>query len=247
MNKRARFDEKRDFVILWMLEFHVATRSILCGALGIKSKNQNSFFLSLKKSGLFEIVRHPLLSEQFWMLNFQGKQYAARLSEKAERYHATPSRVVNSTTVHTLCVQRAILELRPDGITTPVDFQPERMITTIEQQKRPDALLNEEGDVIALEVELTQKSRSRIYLGFMDHIENMKAQLYERVVYVFPTQALKDTYQRRFDQPQWPVHYRDKYGKIRAQMDGDSQVMANADSEAIRSRFTFDYLEALNP
>lgn len=246
MNKRARFDEKRDFVIHWMLEFHVATRSILCGALGINSKNQNSFFLSLKKSGLFEIVRHPLLKEQLWMLNFQGKQYAARLSEKAERYHATPSRVVNSTTVHTLSVQRAIIDIKGAGIALPFDFQSERMITTIEQQKRPDALVTDDQDVLALEVELTQKSRSRIYLGFMDHIENMKAQLYERVLYVFPTQALCDGYKRRFDQPQWPVHFRNKYGKIRAQMDGDSQVMAKADSEAIRSRFRFDYLEALN-
>ncbi len=239
MNKRARFEEKRNFVILWLLEFQFSTPKVLCDALGLVRQNQGHFFSSLKKSGLFNFVRSPLINEELLILNYQGKQYAGMLSPKAEDYGMSSSRVVSSTAIHTLCIQKAIIDRCSTAL--PFCFKHERFIADIDKHKRPDALLDVSGKVIALEVELTQKASKRIYLGFLDHIENMKANLYSQVEYTFPTPELCAIYSRRFDAPTWPVFYRDKHGKVRPRLDGGEQIYANAESEAIRSRFTFSH------
>ncbi len=245
--QRTRFEEKRDFVIHWLLEFHTSTRKTLSAALGVNNSNQNNFFNSLIKSGLFERVKHPLLKEQLWMLNYQGKQFAAFLSLKAEKYHASPSRVITTKTIHNLSIQRAILVIKGGKGNFPFDFKSEKMIPFIEKHKRPDAILDIEGEAAALEVELTLKSHSRIYLAFTDHIQSMKENLYDHVYYVFPTQKLCDKYKLLFEKKKWPIFYRDKQGKVRAQMEGGKQVKSRADSDAIRNRFDFEYLKELNP
>jgi hypothetical protein len=237
MNKRARFEEKRNFVVLWLLEFQFSTPRVICKAMGLVRENQGHFFSSLKKSGLFSFVRTPLINEEVLILNFQGKQYGAMLSPKAESYGMSSSRVASSTAIHSLCVQVALIERCSTA--QPFTFQYERFIHDIEKHKRPDALMDLAGSVVALEVELTQKASKRIYLGYLDHIANMKAGLYSRVEYVFPSASLCAIYQGRFDAPEWPVFHRDKHGKVVRTLDAGEPVTANANSEAIRNRFSF--------
>jgi len=244
MSRRARHKEKRDYVVRWLLEFQYSTRSILCAAMQLTLTSQSKFFRSLKNSGLFVITRHPLLHEELLLLSYSGKQYAAMIDPvRADRYHATATRVMSSTTIHGLKVQAGVIA-RAD-VSIPFSFQSERLMEGIERSKRPDALIDLDGARVALEIELTQKSTKRIYLGFLDHVENMKKSAYERVCYLFPSQALKSIYQERFDRPQWPVFYRDRYGKVRARMDGEASVMARADGGDVRQRYSFEVEEAI--
>ena len=170
------------------------------------------------------------------MLSSEGKARGAMLSEKAERYWLSPSKVVMSTTVHSFSIQKAIAE-RWD-VSLPFNFQSERFIEHIHQQKRPDALVDDDGQVVALEVELTQKSSSRIFLGYRNHLEGLKAELYHRVLYMFPTEGLKKSYEKRFNQEMWPMFLRDKNGKVRQEV-RDGELLEAKIGGGARSRFEF--------
>ncbi len=127
MNKRARFEEKRNFVIHWLLEFQFSTPRVLCNALGLQRQNQGHFFSSLKKLGLFVFVRNPLLNEELLILSYQGKKYAAMLSPKADHYSMSSSRVAASTAIHSLCTQEAVISRCDTSL--PFRFRHERFVS----------------------------------------------------------------------------------------------------------------------
>lgn len=236
MDKRQRYQEKVDFVIQWLLEFGSSTPSVLCLAMKLNRKNQGHFFLSLKKSGLFATVKNPLIAEEMFLLSAEGKARGATLSEKAEKYWLSPSKVVISTTIHSFSIQKTIAE-RYD-VSLPFGFQSERFIEHIGKQKRPDALVDDGGEIVALEVELTQKSSGRIYLGYRNHLEALKEGLYKRVLYVFPTEALKHSYEKRFNSESWPLFLRDQHGKVRQEIRGGELLEAKI-GDGARTRFEF--------
>lgn len=236
MNKRARYKEKVDYVIHWLLEFGCSTPSLICLAMRTERNSQGHFFVSLKKSGLVKTVRNPLISEEIYLLSSEGRARGAFLSIKAEKYWFSPSKVVMSTTVHSFSIQRAIAERWSTAL--PFSFRSERFINNIIQSKRPDALIDDKGSVIALEVELTQKSSSRIYLGYRDHLGALKEGLYQKVLYVFPTEALKQSYEKRFNKELWPMFLRDEHGKIR-QETREGELLEAEIREGVRERFEF--------
>ncbi|WP_417536640.1 hypothetical protein [Methylophaga sp.] len=238
MDSRARFIEKRDFLIEWLLEFQYTTPKVLCAALGLERKSQGYFLLSLDKSGLFKIVRSPMIREKVIILSHSGKLQAAMLSEKAESYTMIESRIAHTTLIHSLSIQMAMIQRA--SMTRPFAFRYDKNITNIATGKRPDAIYDHSGTLHALEVELTQKSSKRVYAGFFEQIENMKAGHYNHVEYVFPSEALMLLYKKRFDEEFWPLFYRDKHGKLKQQVRDGELVTADARSEKIRTRFSFN-------
>lgn len=239
MDRRARYTEKRDFVIHWLLEFGYSTPKILCEALGLDRKNQGHFFTSLKKSGLFVTTRYPLIREYLILLSYPGKEFAGLLSEKAEAYNAVPSRCVTSGTFHNLCVQQAIVNLGYSKL--PFCFTYEKHLEHIDRHKRPDALINigEEIGLTALEVELTQKSEKRIFMAFLEHVQHFENKTYGKTHYVFPNESICKSYVDRFSRDKWSRFYRDRYNKIRGVMDADNKIKTATVSDKIRSRFEF--------
>lgn len=239
MNTRERFKQKNDFIVEWIVNFKFSTPKVLCLALGLKRENQGGFFSALKRSGLFIFVRTPLIMEEILILSHSGKEYASTLSSLGGTYSITKSRVVSSTLIHSLCIQKVLI--KRGLVTRPFPFTCEHYLNSISFNKRPDALFEEGGVTFALEVELTQKNSQRIYLGFVNHIELMKKGTYKKVFYVFPDEALMLRYTKRFNEESWPMFFTDKHGKIRPKYDNNEQLFANANSEAIRNRFSFTF------
>ncbi len=237
MNKRERFAEKRDFVLQWLLEFHYSTAKILSRALGLQRANQSRFFVSLKKSGLVAITTSPFIYEQIYFLSGKGKAFAHMLSEKAEAYAMTATKILATTTIHHLSVQCAVLTR--SALTLPFDFQSEWHLD-LPVAKRPDAVLSRGKRVEAIEVELTQKTIPRIYLGFVMHLDNMKQRHYETVEYVFADNGLMQRYQDRFLASEWPLYTANKHGKISPVHNRQGKpATAHADVPEIRERFRF--------
>jgi len=241
MDKRKRYQEKVDFVIQWLLEFGSSTPSLLCRAMELERRNQGHFFLSLKKSGLVKTLKNPLIGEEIYLLSAEGKMRGGYLSEKAEKYWFSPSKIVMSTTIHSFSIQRVLADRYSTSL--PFKFQSERFIEHIHQAKRPDALVDDDGVRVALEVELTQKSSGRIYLGFRDHLNALKEGVYEKVLYVFPTEALKKAYLKRFDASLWPMYIKDANGKVRQEVRGGELLEAEI-KDGVRARFEFIVQEA---
>lgn len=237
MNKHARYEEKRDLLICWILEFQYTTINIFCMVMKLKRTNQSRFILSLKKSGLFHFVKSPLHREEIIILSKLGREYSAMLSPKHESYSMTQSRITSSTLVHSLQIQKSIIR-RCDDIKFPFNFFFEKSIHDIEVGKRPDALIDFDGTVTALEIELTQKNNKRIYLGFLEQIENMRQGHYANVEYVFLSDSMTRIYQNKFDAESWPKIERMKVGGIRQHLSAGELVYLEV-PEKIRDRFKF--------
>ncbi|MNL79947.1 hypothetical protein D3C87_2066640 [compost metagenome] len=57
-----------------------------------------------------------------------------------------------------------------------------------------------------------------MYSIFLSHLKNIRSENYQRVVFLFPNDALCRLYREKFDQPLWPI-YRSKPGSTRLELD----------------------------
>ena len=239
MNNHERYLEKCQFVVQWLLEFNYSTARVLSHALGLQRASQSRFFVSLRKSRLVQVVQVPFLFEQVYFLSRQGKEMAAMLSDKAERYRMTRTKVLSSMVRHNLSVQCAVISR--SALTLPFDFRGE-LDLDLPNLKRPDAIISHGTRFVALEVELTQKTLPRIFLGFQTHLENMKAGHYDTVEYIFPDQALQRRYEARFATPDWPLYTSSVRGTITPLKGKDGKPKtARADVPQIQERFQFTH------
>lgn len=241
MDSRERFRVKAHFVTEWIMACQFSTPKVLCRALGLKRSSQTNFFSSLQKLGFFTIVQSGLVRENVWILSKDGLRYADIHFCKPDNAYISPSRVVNSTTIHSLSIQVALIQRV--SMEQPFSFTFDKFITHLPRGKHPDALYQKNGKTVALEIELIQKSSNRIYLAYLEHIENMKAGHYSSVEYVFPTEALMRIYQRRFNALLWPDCYREKHGSVKHKMNNGKPVMIDMENSRILSLFTFTFEE----
>jgi len=243
MDRRQRHDEKLEFCILWIAEFQVSTSSILCEAMRLKRENQGHFLKSLSDKGLVQRVRHPIIKEDILILTHDGRLRASMLTARADSYSMVPSKAVKVTTIHDLSVQRAVLSKFDIQMKRDFGVTHERHIADVDRSKRPDALVDDHGSVVAVEVELTQKSSKRVYTAFFNHLDQMRAGHYERVVYFFPNDSLLSSYQKLFDKDRWPMFERKPDGKLVQKIQGGELLFADTSSPALRGRFAFSLVE----
>jgi hypothetical protein len=118
----------------------------------------------------------------------------------AGTYSTDERRVSASLARHHLAVQRAVLnrQIQWDKVI------PERLMKE-RGKKIPDAVLIKGDKKTALEVELTQKTRSKIFLAFTDHARAFRDGGYHAIEYVFDDAQMCKTYQTIFDEERWPV------------------------------------------
>ncbi len=240
MNNRERFQEKRDFVILWLLEFRYSTKKILAQALGQNVSGMTRFFQRLEQLGVIAKTKSPFVYGHLVYLGRAGKDYAGLLSEKAESYPVTKGSVPGALNVHGLSVQLAVL--RRSSLMMPFDFKSEWHLE-LETGSRPDALVTTGTTQTALEIELAQKTQPRIFLAFLTHVQNMRGGHYDRVEYIFSNRALCASYEKLFLEPSWPMYTRSKKGYITRVMESGEAISAKADDPLIRERFTFTHEE----
>jgi hypothetical protein len=227
---RLRGREKQEQIFLWLAEYHYSTISIMSKFLGVSSNSQWHFFNRLIEAGLLRKIDVPTVREKVFLLTRDGKELACELTEKALDYVSEPSKVSVATVRHNLCVQLAVLERLKPG--TAHTF--EKHLTFTDKDKLPDAVLEYEGRLTALEIELSHKRTNRIYRAFYDHIRAMKDKHYFNVEYVFSSTSLRNNYKAKFDAAEWPVVER-KDGRLR-----QTEKTFSPDSVAsLRERFSF--------
>lgn len=198
-NKRERGEEKKKIIFEWICLFHYSNQSILMELLGLKHPNNSTYFKKLDDAGLLQRLTLPTLRNQVFLLSrnslslLTGYQYSGQ-------YSTDPRRVSASLARHNLAVQRAIITRR--HLWTEVI--PERLLKE-RGKKVPDAILIKDGIKTALEIELTLKTKNKIYLAFTDHARAYRDGIYKHVVYVFDDVRMRDTYQAIFDEESWPV------------------------------------------
>lgn len=197
---KPRNEEKKLEILRWLACFHYSTADILCDLLGIKNKN---IFYRMSKSKMIRSVKTDVLNKDLWMLTSVGLSLAREIAPEAARYSLDPNRIATRLVRHNLSLQIYIIE-NAESITK---ITPEKCLDFPNISKLPDAIIVQNGSIVAVEIERHHKSDSRVYMGLYEHALAIgKYRYYDVVNYVFPTEALKNKYLRLFNSPTWPLY-----------------------------------------
>ena len=195
----SRYCDKRKMLLRWMAKFGYSTLDLLIGVTNVK--NAKTVY-ALKKAGLLDCFQTDVLNQKVWYLTEEGRKFAAEWEPAALGRGPSQKRFSSYNTLrHDMSLQNYILTtgVAIDGIVSercmPDSFE-----------HRPDALLHLDGSVIAIEMERTHKSSSRVYRIFMDHARAVfQHRHYNSVRYVFPDNAIAQRYLAWYSNPEWPM------------------------------------------
>jgi len=202
-NPYARGLEKEKKILFWLAEYQYSTVKIMSNFLGVQYAGQGTFFKRLRDKGFIQKVKIHTVPESVFLLTSLGKHMADIYSGDEIKCITSPKRIAAATVPHSLCVQKAIVKKLYENAGMEHTF--ERYLYFDSKCKLPDALLKVGSRSTALEVEMSHKNTNRVFKAFFDHIDAIKAKHYHTVEYVFPDSVLRNNYQSKFDQKEWPV------------------------------------------
>jgi len=195
VSTKARFEQKRDDVLVWLLHHGYSTIDVLKDLLGVKNLN---FFYRLRDNNYIYTSKTVTVGKNIWMLTRLGYEYALQLVD----FHVPSySRVNPSHVRHNIALQIYLLENRSSW----ESFVTDRLLEKTPGRKIPDAILaNDGGRKTALEIELSHKNKDRIFQAYHSHLLSISKGAYDHVVYVFPRGNLTAAYRAEFSKDVWP-------------------------------------------
>lgn len=206
-------------VLTWLSEFRFSSQRVLCRVAGVpetrNSMKTSRLFQRMESMMLIAGYRQPVLGgEKLFMASRMAEAYAiyhklecARRRRPFFTDHDFMRR--SPTLLHDLHVQSAIVNRM--GVLDEVVAEETLQLSSWGHGRynRPDALARTtSGAMIAIELELTCKSRPRIYQAFQSHIMAVKDGLYSNVIYLFPDMEVMRRYQLLYGELLWPVFSR---------------------------------------
>ena len=229
-NTRERGEEKLRLLLDWMCRFHYSNVALLMQLLGLNHPSNRVYFQRLIAKEFIKRVDLPTLRRPVLMLTASGLSLLEGVPETAE-YNVDERRITASLARHGLAVQRAVLNRRGDWNTVI----PQRLMRQ-RGRKVPDAMLEKDGLRTALEVELTYKTRLKIYVALADHARAIRDSRYERVEYVFTNPAMCQSYKGLFDEKRWPVY---RWNERTRHYDKDEEMFLADSFAGLREAVTF--------
>lgn len=214
-NRRSRYREKRALWYNWLGQWGYSALPVFCTLAKLKPHSMHAAWMAaeIKRGFLIEhkgVLGYPTirlyaptaLARDHGLIGFQDETRASRLARVATR----------STTVHDLAAQFLAARLGGLGPGAPLlgHFGGQT------HSHLPDAIgyfADGDSDALsasgvlpsALEVELTQKSRDRIYRTFVLYAQVIAAQSSIRGVrFYFRDASLRDIYAGLFHAEEWP-------------------------------------------
>jgi DNA-binding MarR family transcriptional regulator len=209
---RQRYEDKLDKILELLVQFHHSTRHLLLLRLGLATHSHHTYFKKLEKKGILRRAEtFTIRSRTVFMLTPLGKELAAeKMIDNVINYTTDASKINHSSLRHDLAVQKAVITRLHEYD----KFMSEKFLPNIKlkDKKKPDAFLEKNKSITALEVELTAKSDQRIFRALNSHAQALLNQHYQQVLYIFPSNTLKNYYQERFNQQSWPVYQQNEHG-----------------------------------
>ncbi|WKB50500.1 hypothetical protein [Eleftheria terrae] len=229
-NPRGRGEEKLRAVLLWICRFHYSNAAVMMQLLGLKHFTNVTYFSRLVSKGLLKRIEIPTLRRPVYMLTPAGLSTLEGVPEAAY-YHVDERRIAASLARHSLAVQRAVLNRRSSWDRVV----PERLLKE-RGKKIPDAVLMSGEAKTALEVELTYKTRTKIYLAFTDHARAIRDGAYAKVEYVFVDPVMRDSYRSAFEEELWPVY---RWNEKTRRYDRDREMFRPDSLKGLKEAVTF--------
>lgn len=245
INGHQRHKEKVKEFISWLLVFHHSTDKIILHSMGLRQQGQQNFLRFLKQANLVRYMKVPHARQRLVMLSPEGKRYALMLGEdlasKAMGYSTEPSKVAFSQLIHHLSVQKYVANLCGEEGDKIIKYMSTKTLDfAIDKGKKPDAVIEyDNGERVAIEIELTRKPPARVIRGYCDNIKHFEAGYYKKVIYVFGSESLRDRYQLLLEQDEWAIHKVNDERRLVAT--GDVFDVVNYGKELILDSFILQY------
>lgn len=208
---KERSNEKLELLLKWLIQFHCSTRQILLKRMKLATHSHHTYFQKLEKQGILQKIRvYSINSRHIYMLTNLGKQIAIEKTGDISNYSTDKNKLNHSGLRHNLAIQNSVIKYMSEY----ENFMAEKYLTNLKfsDKKKPDACLILGDTKTMLEVELTPKSDKRIFIALNAHLNSLIENYYQKVIYVFPTNTLKNYYVERFNQKSWPIYEKNEKG-----------------------------------
>ncbi|EKM5118377.1 hypothetical protein PU006_004574 [Salmonella enterica] len=198
---RDRFKDKFDFAVVTIAKFGFTTRKLLSALFDVSAQGNWQFFKKLESSGL--ISANPVLGSRtkVYMLTKSGFEYA--------KYLLPSSNLVYRKTLslpylnHSLNIQQFVVEKRE----VIKSFLSESELIPMSLSRQPDLLATmKNNQVIAVEMELTQKNAARIQYNYASAFRDIERGFYHNVIYVFTDANVLRFYKSIYSQEVWNTY-----------------------------------------
>jgi len=235
MNPHVRADEKLQLWLQWLARFTVSTHPVyvrLLGLAAVDAGHHYAFHQRLVSRGLLTRIHVPGRIRPFSIYALTGAAHRNFVLPGSPLSPAALARyVARAEFAHDLAVQWYIA-----GQSCAAAVAAAEPMVWPRDSVRPDGILPL-AEPVAVEVELQQKTESRIYRAFLAHAESIARGRFAHVRYIFQSDALRRNYVKRFDATEWPhFHYDAASKRYRAL----PEPYAFPPEHPLRSRFTFE-------
>lgn len=200
-NPRKRSQEKLLKTIELLTKFKSSTRKLILNNLKLASHSHHRYLNKMESQGILKkIDLYSLKSKAIYILGEVGIGIASELINSNHSFTVNPLKLNYLNIRHDLAVQKAVLDRSK---TSSYKSEWEIKSDPTVYYKTPDAILYDEGKIIAFEVELTAKSDKRLYKAFFEHCQNLENGNYNHVIYLFHNKSLKEYYYSKFVNEKW--------------------------------------------
>lgn len=184
--------QKMNAVIIWLARFGYSTRKMLCLMLDIKIPSSTRFFNKMVDNGFIKMHSFSPSNHKIVMLTDEGYEIARFLLQDKriiERRRLSFPNIMHSYSIQSFLVSNL---KNIDSYLTEMDMAQENFY------RRPDLIFNSNGESVAVEVELNQKTNAQIEYNYMQHIRDTERKRFDYVIYLFSSEGVKDKYEQMY-------------------------------------------------
>lgn len=193
--------EKTKKVVLLLAKFGFSTRKIICSLLRTSYNGQNDFFKKLISDSLIISNKRSGFLSDIYTLSSDGFELAKHYQPDSKFTFRRKLSFPNI--VHALSIQQFLVE----NIERFSDFQSESELSVMNFNRRPDLIvITNDGNKMAIEIELNQKSEPQVEYNFFQHYRDWKLNRFDTVCYVFDNESIMKKYISIFTKEKWKTH-----------------------------------------
>lgn len=204
------YQDKLEILFEWLVEFRYSNKETLARVLRQPLGSCERLFKKLRDEEWLQEFGSDFAvkSAKFLMLGPKVRAWMIAYGKEADRIVTSPNQIKKSSQViHHIMVQQVILDKVLDS--QVVSITSEFHMDEKAKDKRPDAYLTlEKGYKIAIEVERWKKDKARVYYSLHAHLEMIKENIHNGVLYFATSQPDRDFYKGCFDEERWPIIYK---------------------------------------
>lgn len=200
----ARNKEKQALVLAHLREYTYSTLDVLCDVVSVKTSGGVSRLIQkLERLGL---VKHKLLSlgagqpiKVIGLTELGMGEAVNNLPDDdlRDRPLFRPDRVKLIQLAHTMATQRAAIQFTRRGYRV---MSGTALRGFGQKGKVPDLVMRRDGETVAVEVELTVKSKKRYVDLMASYIDAFKLNKYETIIFVADSDAVLNRLKKRFSE-----------------------------------------------